>query len=131
MPPAFSRMATRANADTGCWDGGNWRLRAWRCTKPAVLLFAWRGSRAPGRACGGLAVLILANVAGLSDEQCAAIRRFVGRGGSLIATGESTLYNEWGDARPDFALADLLRVHVEGKAVRPQAASPGGGGRGG
>ena len=32
------------------------------------------------------------------------IRRFVARGGSLIATGESTLYNEWGDPRPDFAL---------------------------
>jgi len=65
-----------------------------------------------------LSTLILANVGGLSDVECAAIRRFVARGGSLIATGESTLYNEWGDARPDFALADLLRVHVQGKPVR-------------
>jgi hypothetical protein len=67
----------------------------------------------------GLAVLILPNVGGLSDQQCAAIRRFVERGGSLISTGESTLYNEWGDARPDFALADLLRAHAGGsKPVR-------------
>jgi hypothetical protein len=67
----------------------------------------------------GLAVLILPNVGGLSDEQCAAIRRFVERGGSLISTGESTLYNEWGDARADFALADLLRAHAGGsKPVR-------------
>jgi hypothetical protein len=71
-----------------------------------------------------LSVLILANLGGLSDEQCAAIRRFVERGGSLVATGESTLYNEWGDARPDFALADLLRVHVTAPPVRhPTAAS--------
>ncbi|HEX8984393.1 MAG TPA: alpha-amylase family protein [Bryobacteraceae bacterium] len=62
----------------------------------------------------GLSVLILANVGALSGAQCAVIRRFVARGGSLIATGESTLYDEWGDARSDFALAGLLRVHAAG-----------------
>ena len=71
-------------------------------------------------------VLVLANLGGLSDAQCAAIRAFVARGGSLIATGESSLYNEWGDARPDFGLADLLRVHSQG---RPARSSPAGGGR--
>jgi hypothetical protein len=74
----------------------------------------------------GLSVLVLPNVGGLSDGQCAAIRRFVERGGSLIATGESSLYNEWGDPRPDFALAGLLRVHAgatpESGAGRPLAA---------
>jgi len=64
-------------------------------------------------------VLVLANTGGLSDEQCTAVRRFVARGGSLVATGESTLYDEWGDPRADFALADLLRVHVQAKPVRP------------
>ncbi len=74
------------------------------------------------RDAAALTVLILPNVGGLSDAQCAAIRRFVERGGSLIATGESTLYNEWGDARPDFALADLLRAHAGGsKPVRTSA----------
>jgi hypothetical protein len=68
-------------------------------------------------------VLVLPNVGGLSDEQCTAIRRFVARGGSLIATGESSLYNEWGDPRPDFALADLLRVHVRTKPVWQRAAT--------
>jgi hypothetical protein len=81
------------------------------------------------REAAGLSVLILANVGGLSEEECAAIRAFVAGGGSLIATGESTLYNEWGDPRPDFALSDLLRVHVQAKPVRPQQA--GGGRRGG
>jgi len=78
----------------------------------------------------GLSVLILANAGGLSDEQCAAIRRFVERGGSLIATGDSTRYNEWGDPRPDFALGDLFRVHAEAKPLRA-ADSAGGGRRGG
>jgi hypothetical protein len=72
----------------------------------------------------GLAVLVLPNAGGLSDEQYAAIRRFAARGGSLIATGESTLYDEWGDPRPDFALADLLRVHAISKPVRARAATP-------
>ncbi len=57
-----------------------------------------------------LAVLILPNVAALSDEQVAAVHRFVERGGALIATGQTSLYNEWGDPRPDFALADLFGV---------------------
>ena len=69
---------------------------------------------------GGLAVLILPNVGALSDEQCAALRRFAERGGSLIATGSSSLYNEWGDRRPDFALADLFRAHATGDAATPE-----------
>ncbi len=78
------------------------------------------------RESAGLSVLVLANVGGLSDAECAAIRRFAARGGSVVATGESTLYNEWGDPRPDFALSDLLKVHATAKPVRPQQ---GGGGR--
>ena len=31
-------------------------------------------------------------------------------GGALIATGETSLYDAWGDPRPDFGLADLLGV---------------------
>ncbi len=57
-----------------------------------------------------LEVLVLPNLAAMSDQQVAAVRRFVERGGALIATGETSLYNEWGDPRPDFALADLFGV---------------------
>jgi hypothetical protein len=53
-------------------------------------------------------------VGALSDVQAAAIRRFVERGGALIATGVSSLYDEWGDTRPDFALADLFGAHATG-----------------
>ncbi len=62
----------------------------------------------------GLAALILPNLGALSDAHCAAIRRFVEAGGGLLATGESTLYDEWGDRRPDFALADLFGAHATG-----------------
>jgi len=63
------------------------------------------------RVAGTLSLLILPNLGGLSDAQCATIRKFADGGGSLFATGVSTLYDEWGDPRPDYALADLLAAH--------------------
>ncbi|HEV3202089.1 MAG TPA: alpha-amylase family protein [Bryobacteraceae bacterium] len=56
--------------------------------------------------------LVLPSVAVLSDAQCAAVRRFVADGGGLVATGATSLYDEWGDARKDFALADLFGAHA-------------------
>lgn len=58
--------------------------------------------------------LILPNLAAVSEAQIQSLRDFVARGGNLIVTGESTLYTEWGDRRPDFALADLLGVEATG-----------------
>ena len=52
-----------------------------------------------------------AECGGSSDEQCAAVRRFSARGGGVVATGRTSSYNEWGEARPDFALADLSGAH--------------------
>lgn len=77
---------------------------------------------------GGLKLLILPNVGGLSDAQAAAIRRFVQRGGSLFATGATGLYNEWGDARKDFALADLFGCHRAGDIPPLRASDRRGGG---
>ena len=54
--------------------------------------------------------LILPNIAALSDEQCEQLRDFVRRGGSIVATYETSLYNEWGQRRENFGLADLLGV---------------------
>lgn len=82
---------------------------------------------------GSLTLLILPNVGAVSDAQAAAIRRFVARGGSLLATGATSLYDEWGDARQDFALADLFGCHPAGggpsrgsAAGRTSAADPSG-----
>ena len=80
-----------------------------------------------------LTVLILPNVGALSDAQAASIRRFVERGGSLVATGQTSLYDEWGDPRADFALADLFGCHLAGDtraslaSREPRAAGQGGG----
>lgn len=53
-------------------------------------------------------VLCLANEACLSGEQVAAVRRFVAAGGGLVASGETSLYNDQGVRRPDFGLADVF-----------------------
>jgi len=60
----------------------------------------------------GLAMLILPNLGALGDAQCEAVRRFVEGGGGLLASGETSRYDEWGDLRADFALADLFGVHA-------------------
>lgn len=59
-----------------------------------------------------LSLLILPNLAVMSKEQVASIRNFVNRGGSIISTGETSLYNEWGVKQDDFALADIFGAHV-------------------
>jgi hypothetical protein len=67
-------------------------------------------------------VLVLPNVGAISDDQIAAIRRFVSRGGALVATGQSSLFSEFGDRRPDFALADLFGVSGAKPLVPPAQA---------
>jgi len=57
-------------------------------------------------------VLILPNLAAMSAAQVAAVRRFVERGGGLVATGEASRCNESGEPQSDFALADLFGAHV-------------------
>jgi hypothetical protein len=52
--------------------------------------------------------IILPNLGAVSDAQLASIRRFVARGGGLVATDLSTLFNEWGEPREDFGLANLF-----------------------
>ena len=63
--------------------------------------------------------LILPSIAALSDSQCAQLRAFVERGGGLIATHETSLYDEWGVKRNDFGLADLLGVTFKGRIEGP------------
>jgi len=63
-------------------------------------------------------VLVLPNSACLSDKQCEQIRAYVKRGGSLVATLESSLYNETGQRRKDFALGDLFGVSAANKNVQ-------------
>jgi hypothetical protein len=64
---------------------------------------------------GNLSLLVLPNLGVMTDDQVEGVRRFVKAGGNLIATGESSLYNEWGDRRSDYALSDLFGVHTEAR----------------
>jgi hypothetical protein len=61
--------------------------------------------------------LLLPNTALLSDEQCQQLRAYVNRGGSLLATFETSLYNERNERRRDFGLADVFGIHQNGDAV--------------
>ncbi|MCC6126843.1 MAG: hypothetical protein IT426_17910 [Pirellulales bacterium] len=61
----------------------------------------------------GFHVLCLANEACLSDVQVEAIRRFVAEGGGLVATHETSLYDQDGVRRKDFGLADVFGAHYE------------------
>lgn len=66
-----------------------------------------------------LKTLILPNVAALSDAQCEQLRAFVRNGGSLIATYETSLYDEQGKRRKNFALGDLFAVDWASKGEGP------------
>jgi hypothetical protein len=63
--------------------------------------------------------LILPNTAALSDAQCQQLRDYVHNGGSLIASYETSLYDEWGQPRPDFGLADLFGARYQGSTEGP------------
>jgi len=64
-------------------------------------------------------LLILPNIAALSDKQCDLLRDYVKAGGSLLATFETSLYDEWGHPRKDFGLADLFGVSYRGRMDGP------------
>ena len=64
-------------------------------------------------------LLILPNIAALSETQCRQLTEFVQRGGGMVATHETSLYNEWGQRRADFGLASLFGVKAAGAVEGP------------
>ena len=69
------------------------------------------------RICKKYSALLLPNTALLSDEQCRQLRAYVDGGGSLLATFETSLYNERNERRADFGLADVFGIHKAGEIV--------------
>jgi len=59
--------------------------------------------------------IILPNIACLSDQQCQQLTDFVAAGGSLVATYESSLYDQDGTPRNTFGLAALFGVDYGGR----------------
>ena len=67
--------------------------------------------------------LLIPNAAHLDGEACRLIRAYAASGGSILATFETSRYDEWGDARPEPALADLFGVVPAGAPIGPTANS--------
>ena len=64
---------------------------------------------------GRYRTLILPNIAALSTEQCRQLTDFVRGGGNLVATHETSLYDERGVRRSDFGLAALFGASFGGR----------------
>jgi hypothetical protein len=64
-------------------------------------------------------LLILPNIATMSKEQCDQLRKFVVDGGSIVATFETSLYDEEGRRRIDFGLADMFGVSYDNEVEGP------------
>lgn len=62
----------------------------------------------------GLRNLVIADAACMSQRTADAIREFVRQGGTLIATNQTSLYDERGYPRNDFALAEALGASYAG-----------------
>nr|AGS53656.1 beta-galactosidase [uncultured bacterium contig00086] len=63
--------------------------------------------------------LILPNIACLSEAHCEGLKAFVKAGGGLIATFETSLYDERGNKRANFGLSELFGVDAAGPIEGP------------
>ncbi len=64
-------------------------------------------------------VLLLPNIAWLSDRQCQQLRDYVAAGGSLMASFETALFDETGRRRANSGLADLFNIESVGPVAAP------------
>ncbi len=112
-----ARVALVYSQQTSTWYGGpqarqkveDFSLGMYHALIEARMPFEMLHDRTLDTA-GRFKLLLLPNIAALSNEQCAQLRRFVESGGSVLATYETSLYDEKGDRRTDFGLADVFGV---------------------
>lgn len=64
-------------------------------------------------------LLVLPNIAALSAAQCKQLRQFVEGGGSIVATYETSLYDEEGKPLNNFGLSELFGVTYNGAVEGP------------
>lgn len=64
-------------------------------------------------------VVVLPGVGAIRDDVAGKLREYVRRGGNLIATFDSTLFDEEGEMRKNFALADVFGISAGGGVNGP------------
>jgi len=64
-------------------------------------------------------LLILPNIAALSETQCEQLRQYMKSGGNLVATFETSLYDQGGKKRRNFGLADMFGVSYNNRVEGP------------
>jgi len=64
-------------------------------------------------------VVVLPNIACISDKEAVNLKRFAEDGGNVVATFETSLYNEYGIKREDYALGEEFGVRFAGKVLGP------------
>ncbi len=72
---------------------------------------------------GAFDVVVLPNVVRLSDEAIAALQSYQLDGGGIVASYETSLYDEQGDSRQTLGLGDALEVAFAGHRLRNQVTS--------
>ena len=70
---------------------------------------------------GDLDAIILPNIGAMSDAQAASIESFAAGGKGVMATGDTSRCDVWGEPRADFRLAELFGVHAYGPCPTPPA----------
>lgn len=63
----------------------------------------------------GLKTVIIINAEYLSQEECVRLRKFVEEGGTLIATGGTSLHDLSGESNGNFMLSDVFGIDFSGK----------------
>lgn len=66
-------------------------------------------------------VLVLPNFAAMSDTETATLEQYVREGGCLIATYETSLFDEEGKRRDDYALSQVFGCRITGRKIGPLA----------
>lgn len=64
---------------------------------------------------GKYKVIVLASQSSLSATQCRTLEKFAAQGGTVILTGNSSLYDERGNRRVDFMLSQAMNITYLGK----------------
>ena len=59
-------------------------------------------------------VLLMPNTACLDEKQTKAVTEFVKRGGGLVASQDTSLFDEFGTPKKDFSLDEVMGVHYAG-----------------